>query len=545
MSFSSRSLRHAAVALGISALSASAARAAESPSVQQQLTELQQALSAQRAQLEAQQKMLEQQAALIEQLKQQSQVGAAASEKKIANLEKTVDESKLKERDGPKVAISQGRPTITSADGRASISLRGVVQMDMSKHDQSPERPLATDFRRGSVGATANRETNGARDLSDGAYFRRARMGFEGNLSRDFDYRLLFEFGGSGTEGPTRINDAYIAYSGFAPFRIQLGAFSPPANMDDGTTPEDLLFMERASSSELSRTLAGADGRTGLGVRGAGSRWMSSITLTGRTVNDAEVFDSQLAAVGRFGFLAASSADYNVHLGMSGTWVFHPADQGSSTTGPRYALRLRDRPEIRVDSTRLIDTGTIDADSAYAAGVEFGANWKNWYLQGENFWYGLQRRDPTALPDPSFGGYYVQASWILTGESRRYNMASGSFQNPRPFVPFTSVGGLGAWELAARFSHTDLDFHDGSTGLAATPDSMRGGVQDIWTFGANWYVNPNVKVMLNYLHINVDRLNPAGPGNLTPFGPAPGTPPLGVEIGQDLNVYALRSQYSF
>lgn len=51
--------------------------------------------------------------------------------------------------------------------------------------------------------------------------------------------------------------------------------------------------------------------------------------------------------------------------------------------------------------------------------------------------------------------------------------------------------------------------------------------------------------MLNYLRIDVDRINPAGPGNLTPFGAAPGTPSLGVQIGQDLNVYALRSQYSF
>jgi hypothetical protein len=27
--------------------------------------------------------------------------------------------------------------------------------------------------------------------------------------------------------------------------------------------------------------------------------------------------------------------------------------------------------------------------------------------------------------------------------------------------------------------------------------------------------------------------------------PNPGTPPIGVQIGQDLNIYAIRSQYSF
>ena len=129
---------------------------------------------------------------------------------------------------------------------------------------------------------------------------------------------------------------------------------------------------------------------------------MSSLTLTTRTVNDAEVFDSQLAAVGRFGTLLATSSDYNIHAGLSGTWVFQPPDQGSTAAAAqRHVVRLRDRPEIRVDSTRLIDTGSIDADSAYVYGLEAAANWKNWYLQAESFRYGIERTAATAtLPDP-------------------------------------------------------------------------------------------------------------------------------------------------
>jgi len=236
-----------------------------------------------------------------------------------------------------------------------------------------------------------------------------------------------------------------------------------------------------------------------------------------------------------------------VHVGLSGTKVFQPADQGSQATGPRFPIRFRDRPEIRVDSTRLIDTGSIDADSAYAAGAEFGMNYKNWLLQAENFWYGIERRKTTTLPDPAFGGYYVAGTWVITGESHRYNMANGSFQSPRPFTPFASGpgSGWGALELALRYSHTDLNFHEGAGGTPATTDSVRGGVQNIWTLGANWYLNANFKLMLDYMRIDVDRLNPAGPGNLTPFGAAPLTPPIGVQIGQDLNVIALRSQYTF
>ncbi len=500
-----------------------AANAAQSPSVDalaEQLQKLQDTLA-------KQQELLQAQSAEIERLREQ------------------INASRLSAQDTAKVTMNGARPTIASADGHNSFAPRAVVQLDIADHREAKEGPLTTDFRRGSIGGTGNRETDAARDFSDGAYFRRARLGIEGTIARDFNYRLMLELGGSGTEGPTRINDVFIAYTGFAPFTIQLGAFSPPANMDDGTSVDSSLLIERATPSELSRTLGGADGRIGLGVRGSGPRWMGALTLTTRTVNDAEVFDSQLAVVARFAGLIARSEDYNVHAGFSGTHVFEPADQGSSATGARTPIRFRDRPEIRVDSTRLIDTGTIDADSAYVAGVELGANWKNFYLQGENFWFGIARPGASPLPDPSFGGYYVQGSWLITGESRRYDPATGAFQAPRPLVPFTAYGGTGAWELALRYSQMDLNYHEGFAGFEPLADGVRGGEQSIWTFGLSWYMNPSVRLLFNYLRVDVDRLNPASLLNPQPFGPAPGTPPLGVQIGQDLDIFAIRSQFSF
>jgi phosphate-selective porin OprO/OprP len=491
-------------------------------------------IDALRAQMQAQAKLLEAQQAKLEELTRRlAENSAAPAAEKPA---------KPAVPEAPRVVFTNGRPVISSADGRSSVALRANVQMDAALYGENTEGPLGTDFRRGSVGGAGNRETNAARDFSDGMYFRRARLGVEGSFASHFNYRLLLELAGSGTEGPTRINDAWIAYTGLAPFTFQLGAFSPPSNMDDGTSPEDQVFIERASSSELSRALGGADGRLGVGLRASGKRYMSALTFTTRTVNDAEVFDTQTAAVARAGGLIATSDNYNVHLGGSATRVFSPADQGSATT-PRHPLRFRDRPEIRVDSLRLIDTGAIDAAHASAFGAEFGSNWNNFYLQGEHFWFDVDRRDET-LADPDFNGYYLQGSWLLTGETRRYNPATGSFQNPRPRTPFGAEG-WGAFELAARFSHTDLNFNEGTEGTANVPGAIRGGEQDVLTVGLNWYLNPNFKVLFNYLMIDVDRLNPAGPGNTTPFGAAPGTPPIGVQIGQDLDVIALRTQFSF
>jgi phosphate-selective porin OprO/OprP len=531
MNFSHTLCAAVALALGLAVSPAFADEAA----LKAEMDALRQSISEQRALLESQARLLEAQQAKLDALTRKLGEPAAAA----------AEPQKVAAPGSPKLTFSNGRPTITAADGKSSFAVRANVQLDGAIYDEDKEGPLTTDYRRGSVGATANRENNAARDFSEGFYFRRARFGVEGNIAQSFSYRLLLELGGSGTEGPTRINDAWIAYTGLAPFTFQLGAFSPPSNMDDGTTPEDLPFLERASASELSRSLGGADGRIGLGLKANGERWMSAFTITTRTVNDAEVFDGQLAAVGRAGGLIATGSGFNVHLGASGTYVISPPDFGSSAAPPRHGMRFRDRPEIRVDSVRLIDTGSLDAAHASVFGMEFGANWQSLYLQGEHFWFDVERRAATGLADPEFTGYYLQGSWMVTGESRRYNPVTGSFQNPRPKAPFARDGGAGAWEFAARYSNMNLNFQQGVDGAAAAAGGIRGGEQNILTLGVNWYLNPNFKVMMNYLLIDVARLNPAGPGNPTPFGAPPATPPVGVEIGQDLDVIAIRSQYSF
>ena len=45
--------------------------------------------------------------------------------------------------------------------------------------------------------------------------------------------------------------------------------------------------------------------------------------------------------------------------------------------------RLRDFPEVRLDSRRTIDTGNIDANQAWTFGPELGLRWKNLLAHGE------------------------------------------------------------------------------------------------------------------------------------------------------------------
>ena len=78
-------------------------------------------------------------------------------------------------------------------------------------------------------------------------------------------------------------------------------------------------------------------------------------------------------------------------------------------------------------------------------------------------------------------------------------------QGITPTGPITN--GWGAWELALRYSTIDLDDHVFD---AIAADRIRGGEQDVWTLGLNWYLNNTIKAQLNYQNVNVDRLNATG-----------------------------------
>jgi phosphate-selective porin OprO/OprP len=103
-------------------------------------------------------------------------------------------------------------------------------------------------------------------------------------------------------------------------------------------------------------------------------------------------------------------------------------------------------------------------------------------------------------PTLHFNGGYIEASWTLTGETHPYNAAAGAYNNPVPDHPFSwKAGTWGAWEIAGRYSVIDLNDRLGFV------DGASGGKQTIYTAGLNWYVNRNIRFMLNYLHGIIDK----------------------------------------
>jgi phosphate-selective porin OprO/OprP len=83
--------------------------------------------------------------------------------------------------------------------------------------------------------------------------------------------------------------------------------------------------------------------------------------------------------------------------------------------------------------------------------------------------------------DADFDGYYLSAGWFLTGETRPFK--NGVWDRVKPKSPY------GAWELVTRYSY--LDAADNNFGTTA----------DTATLGVNWYINSNVRLMTDYMHL--------------------------------------------
>jgi phosphate-selective porin OprO/OprP len=420
----------------------------------------------------------------------------------------------------------KSQPTISSRDGRWTFAPIVMVQGDWA--DYSKGQPLST-------GASTKDTLKSA-----GENFRRAWIGFQGTLDGDFGYKFVYDFGGSNGDetyqgyagagtgasqyttstgagtGP-HIQSAWVSYKGFLdPFTFKIGAMPTPANLGDTTGADDLLFNERPSPSQLSRGLDADDGRESVGFIGNGSWWNTSLFLTGDTYGKAPLLAPQTtygggqeALVGRVAFAPFYDpvTNFNVHFGANGGYVLHP-DESTSTASPgvtTYGITFSDRPELRVDNVTYLNTGAINAKSAYTAGLEGAVSWGPLLVQGENFWYGITRNNPAlGAANPKFSGWYVEGSWVITGEAHQYNIATASYVRPSPDHPFNPGNGdWGAWELAGRYSSTDLDYGVSSTVAA---DRVFGGLQRIASAGINFYPDDVLKFMFDFQHVEVENI---------------------------------------
>ena len=426
--------------------------------------------------------------------------------------------------------FDNGRPVVSSGDGRFSLAFRVRFQFDNANFMQDSVAQL-----------TAN-APKAIQDLSSGVVIRRGFFGVEGKAFKDFWYEFRLNAGGSNGgsagasgvptagEGDPMMSLARVAYLGIPNFMINVGVIEPALMFEGTTSSGQLMFMERPEIDNIAADSFGAaDARRGIEVRFQkenallpGDNLVLNVAFTGNRTGSTAGHggsatpgaggDEQTQLLDRVSYRFWSDGPSNASVGFSNSNVLY---SGNTAGGGTQTIQLRDRPEIRVDGTRLIDTGGIAAKTGTMYAFDGGVNFNNFFVGGEWAQFQVDRLASGALAadSPTFSGWYVEGSWVLTGEPKSYTVTStnnevGGFGAPRVASPFSFDGdSWGAWELTARYSDTNLNWNATTAATATTQAGINGGDERIILIGLNWFLNNNVKLQVNDMITKVDKFS--------------------------------------
>ncbi len=337
-------------------------------------------------------------------------------------------------------------------------------------------------------------------DEQDGFQIRMGRINIQGDIYKDFFYRIEYEL--AGNNGPSGFTDTYLGIKN-VPYlgTITIGHFKEPISLEELVSDTNITFMERALPNAFSpaRNLGVMLNNAHFGeIKMERLTWALGVfkpTDNWPSANDSDE-DQGYAFTGRITGLPwyKYKGKQLIHVGFA---YSHREPDGAIIN----AYSVGANPESRLSNVRWVNTEgfgpfrlrdaraeTVDLLCAELAGV-YGP----FSLQGE---YMHSFVDTTFDGMHEFDGLYVQGSYFLTGEYRLYKNANGIFDRVRPNNNFQLGKGwknLGAWEIAARYSNLNLD--DGA---------VRGGVENNYTLGVNWYLSPNMRWTINGTLANID-----------------------------------------
>jgi phosphate-selective porin OprO/OprP len=334
--------------------------------------------------------------------------------------------------------------------------------------------------------ALYNGDDNDRDGYPSGSHLRRAQVAVQGGVNDNWEYKVEFKVNEANT-GSNIVNEAYLAYTACKNMWFAVGQISVPFSLEDWASSNNLPLMETPLPIQ-----AFSPG-FGLGLYG---EWQYDNMFTfaaalyhpkhgveqvagGVTPDDLTRRGSDpLALAGRLTFSPVHTAGEVYHFGVSA--------RTQGVHDKHNAVNFSTRPEVRARSTPALSTNitpnTVEDFQVY--GLEAAGQWGPLLVQGE-----YVRAEVDAASDLDYKGYYVSAAYVLTGEARKYDFASGTFLGVAP------QSKRGAWEVAGRYSFVDLR----DRGVVGE------GTEHDFTLGATWYVNKNVRFMGNYVHARIDR----------------------------------------
>ncbi|HEY1137934.1 MAG TPA: porin [Xanthomonadaceae bacterium] len=333
---------------------------------------------------------------------------------------------------------TKGGIKVTSADGKFEAQIGGRVHFDAYAYD----RDLAA--------------TTGSTE------FRRARLTLQGK-ALGWEYKMEQDFAaGTNLDG---LRDLYIAKNAFGG-KVTIGHFKPYRSMEELTSSNEILMMERPFASATG-LFNGRQFQQGVGYMRAGDSYTAGLSVFNLR-GAAGVRNEGVGYAGRVTWAPINRDNATLHLGA---WFSSEnLNNGTAATTAVANYAGRRGPSQTIASLAPTRGKTISAYAVEAAG-SFGPT----FFQSE---YVRSTFEQPTTADQDVTTWYVQGSWILNGGHKPYKSATGVFGSPK-------VGENGLWELTARY---DTIENEDILNREATS----------WLLGLNYYVNPNLRFMLNY-----------------------------------------------
>ena len=342
--------------------------------------------------------------------------------------------------------------------------------------------------------------------IQDGSGFRRARLSAKGSVTDHTNYFFQTDIGTAGIGRPS-ITDIWVEETG-VPYlgNVRVGQWKQPFSLEVVSSFRYTTFMER---SPLFQTFTPFR-RLGVGFfdhsKDLTMTWAASGFRSGQDqFGDTYSNDLGYGTAERVTFLPrweSDGAEY-LHLGL-GHFFNAPVNQ---------TVNFRTLPESfigahvngAVGSSGQPIHGGLDGVPFFVATGNLSVNAYN-VIGTELLWVEgpLSVQSETMVnfvdqtgnkPTGILAGTYAEVGYFLTGEHRPYDRKTGVIDRVIPFhnMKFCGDGGngcgCGAWEVAARFSYLDLN-----------DENIQGGTLTDYTVGVNWYLNPYLKCVFNWVH---------------------------------------------
>lgn len=362
-----------------------------------------------------------------------------------------------KDTEIPVLSVGQNGISVKSKDGAFQLKFRGQVQTD--------GRFYAGD----NVSSSANT-----------FLLRRVRPTLEGTVFKDFDFRLMPDFGG----GSTVLQDAWVNFKYWRAAQLRIGKFKSPIGIERLQSDPAGQFIETALSTNL---VPNRD----IGVDLNGELFDGTLAYDAGVFNgvadggsaDTDLHDDK-EFVGRIFALPFRNTTHDLWNGF-GLGIAGSAGKAHGSTLPTY----------RSGGQQSIFSYTPSSGTVRAFGNRLR-------IAPQAYWYfgpfGLVSEVTLSSQEVQKGtsegkidnrGWQIAGTYVLTGENASYNGAVPRY----PFNP--EKGQWGGFELAGRFSSLSID--DDAFPTFANPSTSVSDAK-AWTIGLNWYLNKNLKFMTHF-----------------------------------------------